>query len=81
MKIDIKHLKRIFFKNKAKVDKSNLEIIGVTMGFDGKPHLCFTGGYILWGNADKVLYPQYFQDGEYPTDPITREKLPIADKF
>jgi hypothetical protein len=55
-----------------------LEIIGVTLGWDGKPHLCFTGGKILFGDADRILYPKYFENGDWPTDPITKEKLPIA---
>jgi hypothetical protein len=57
---------------------NRFKIIGVTLGWDGKPHLCFEGGKILWGNADRILYPQYFRNGEYPTNPVTNEKLPIA---
>ncbi|HZG16938.1 MAG TPA: hypothetical protein VE710_18260 [Candidatus Bathyarchaeia archaeon] len=68
-----------FRKNKPPTEKKDkFEIIGVTIGFDLKPRLCFAGGKILYGNADQILYPQYFQDGEWPTDPVTKEKLPIA---
>jgi hypothetical protein len=55
-----------------------MKIIGVTMGWDLKPHLAFEGGYILYGNADRILYPQYFKNGEFPCDPITGESLPIV---
>lgn len=56
-----------------------MKVIGVTLGWDGQPHLCFTGGKILWGNADRILYPTYFENGDWPTDPVTKEKLPIAE--
>jgi hypothetical protein len=52
--------------------------IGVTMGWDLKPHLAFEGGYILYGNADRILYPQYFKDGDWPIDPETEKKLEIV---
>lgn len=55
-----------------------MKIIGVALGWDGKPHLCFEDGKILFGNADKILYPQYFKKGDFPTDPKTNEKLPIV---
>jgi hypothetical protein len=55
-----------------------MKIIGVTLGWDGKPHLCFEDGSILWGNADRILYPEYFRHGEFPTDPITGEPLKIV---
>ena len=55
-----------------------MKVIGVTLGWDLKPHLCFEGGFILWGDADRILYPQYFENGDFPTDPITKEKLPIV---
>ena len=52
--------------------------IGVTLGWDAKVHLCFKGGYILYGDADKILYPQYWQkDSDWPHDPITGNKLKI----
>lgn len=37
-----------------------MKVISVTLGCDLKPHLCFEGGYILFGNADRILYPEYF---------------------
>jgi hypothetical protein len=58
--------------------KKELQIIGVTLGWDLKPHLCFKGGKILWGNADRILYPEYFIEGEFPVDPVTKEKLIIV---
>ena len=36
------------------------KLIGVTLGWDGNPHLMFEGERILWGDADKKLFPQYF---------------------
>lgn len=55
-----------------------LKIRGVTLGWDGRPHLCFDNGNILFGDADKRLFPEYFKNGEWPTDPETGEKLPIT---
>lgn len=55
-----------------------MKITGVTWGYDMKPHLCFDNKYILFGNADRVLYKEYFAEGDWPIDPITKEKLPIS---
>ncbi len=51
--------------------------IGVTMGWDGDVHLAFRNGFILWGDADKTLYPEYWEAGKWPVDPETKEQLPI----
>ena len=58
-------------------------ITGVTLGWPTKPGelpvtLCFDGD-VLFGKADRIMYPQYFKDGEWPTDPVTKEKLPIHE--
>ena len=55
-----------------------LKIKGVTIGYDGEPHLCFENGQILWGNADRILFPEYFpNNSKWPIDPETKKKLPI----
>jgi hypothetical protein len=51
--------------------------IGATMSWSGTPCLCFEGGYILFGNAERILYPEYFTNGDWPTNPDTGENLPI----
>lgn len=54
-------------------------IIGVTLGWDGKPHLCFKDGRYLPTRAERLLYPSYFVKGQdWPVNPETKEKLPIA---
>jgi hypothetical protein len=55
------------------------DIIGVTLGWDLKPHLCFKGNTYLPSEAERIFYSQYFQHGDYPTDPITGEELPIVE--
>lgn len=55
--------------------------VGVEMGWDMMPHLCFADGRILFGDADKYLYPEYWKDGAWPTDPVTHEKLPEFDRY
>ncbi len=55
--------------------------IGVTLGWGGDAVLCFDGGQVLSGghSTDKLFHPEYFRDGEeWPRDPETGEKLPIA---
>lgn len=54
------------------------KIIGVTLGWDLKPHICFEGGKYYPEKAEKIFYPEYFKNGEWPTDPKTGEKLPIV---
>lgn len=54
------------------------EVVGVTLGWNGKPSLLFDDGKILFcREAELALYPEYFSSGEWPTDPITQEKLPM----
>jgi hypothetical protein len=56
-------------------------VIGVTIGFDLRPHLAFSDGTILWGDADKIFYPEYWPEDvthnkfAWPIDPETGEKL------
>lgn len=54
-----------------------MKVVGVTFGWDLKPHLCFEGGTYLYGNADKILYPEYWPNGiNWPINPKTGEELP-----
>lgn len=58
------------------------QIVGVTIGYSGKPQLCFADRKILFSSdADYLLYPEYFPDGKgtWPIDPDTKEKLPVFD--
>ena len=55
--------------------------IGVTMGWAGDVVLSFSDGKCLFGGhkTDMRFYPEYFPNGcEWPIDPATGEKLPIA---
>ena len=55
------------------------EVIGVCLGWDGNPHLCFDNKTYLPTKAERILYPSYFIDGQnWPVNPTTKEKLPIA---
>ena len=67
-----------WFRKKVVEPEDKLKIIGVTMSWSGRPCLCFVGGYILPYDVERVLYPQYFENGDWPTDPTTKEKLLIA---
>ena len=60
---------------------SETKILGVTMGYSGLPTLLFEGGTILFGDAEYVLYPEYFPNGKgtWPVDPETGEKLNIHE--
>lgn len=72
-------IKRLFRRTpKPKLDPH--KIIGVTLGWDLEPHICFETKTYLPTKAERLLYPEYFVygDGIWPTDPITKEKLPIA---
>ena len=51
----------------------------VILGWDGKPHLELDGGYYHPTKAERIFNGKYFLNGDYPTDPITKEKLPIKD--
>ena len=54
--------------------------LGVCLGWDGKPHLAFRGGKYLPSDAEKILYPEYFKEGEvWPIDPTTNQKMRIAN--
>ena len=59
-----------------KVDDPD-KIIGVTMDWGAHPCLAFAGGHIYGSHTDKILYPEYYKYGDWPTDPETGEKLPI----
>lgn len=54
------------------------KIIGVTIGWSGKPQLCFANGKVFFNaDLDKIFYPEYFINSEWPIDPLTGEKLKI----
>lgn len=55
--------------------------VGICLGWDLKPHLGFKDGKYLFGDAERVLYPEYFPNNEeWAVDPITKEKLEISRK-
>lgn len=53
-------------------------IVGVTMSWGGRPALCFKGGWILPSDIERMRFPNYFKNGDWPTHPETGEKLPIC---
>lgn len=54
-------------------------IVGVTLSWGGSPTLCFKGGWILPKDVELWRFPQYYKDGlDWPRDPVTGEKMPIA---
>jgi hypothetical protein len=53
-----------------------------TLGWDGHPTTCDENGRVLLRKAEMLFYANYYPNGtigEYPIDPITKEKLPIYD--
>lgn len=66
------------------LEKEPPHIVGVTLGFDLRPHLAFSDGTILYGNTDKIFYPEYWPENwkddkmAWPIDPKTGDRLPIA---
>ena len=55
------------------------KVIGVTMDWYGQPTLQFDNGKILYGGADRILYPEYWKGRRHwPIDPKTGENLKIA---
>lgn len=60
-----------------------MRIVGVTLGWDGRPTLLFENGRILPRDWEKLRFPEYYptgKDGEWPVDPKTGEKLKAAWK-
>lgn len=58
------------------------EIIGVTLGWNGAPRLCFGDGRIFVGSSlDLLFYPEYFPKGKnsWPINPKTGIELPIVE--
>lgn len=55
-------------------------VIGVAMGWSGKPQLCFEDDIVMISSkVDRLLFPQYFIKGQaWPVDPETKEKLPLV---
>jgi len=68
-------------ETKEKKQWERPRVVGCTLGYDMRPHLGFSDGTILWGDTDKILYPQYWPEGwkddpmTWPIDPETGEKL------
>ena len=69
----------MFFRRRKKRDAN--KIIGVCLGWDGYPHICFADGTYLPTKAERILYPEYFTEGDWPTNPVSNEKLPIAEEL
>jgi hypothetical protein len=68
------------FRKKVEQPKPVSHVInGVCLGWDAKPHISFEDGTYLPSDVERIIYPQYFENGDWPTDPITKEKLPIAE--
>ena len=56
----------------------------VTIDWGGNPITTNGDGYILPRRAEMILNKQYYPTGaigEWPCDPITREKLPIEPRM
>ena len=76
---EIIKITRIFKKKKACQEIDSNKIIGVCLGWDLKPHLCFEDRTYLPTKAERILYLEYFIEGqEWPINPETKEKLPVA---
>lgn len=69
-----------FTKKKPLPKKDPNKIVGVCLGWDFKPHICHEDGTYFPTEIERIRYPEYFVfgDGQWPVDPITKEKLPIA---
>lgn len=75
--------KMLFVKNTCKRCNGmgkldGYKIIGVTLGWDAKPHICHEDGSYFPTSYERLKYHDYFTDGDWPCDPVTKEKLPIA---
>ncbi len=58
-----------------------MKIVGATLGWDKRIHLVFDDGKILWGDADRILFPEYFRNNnDWPVDPVTGKKIEIYDE-
>ena len=44
-----------------------------TLGWDREIHILFEDNKILWGDADRILYPEYFDENGEPL----LDKLPM----
>jgi hypothetical protein len=57
------------------------KIVGVTLGWSCDPVLEFEGGKVLPGKLDRILYKEYYAQGDdWPRDPITGIKLEITER-
>ncbi len=55
--------------------------VSVTLGWDMKPALQFSDGKIYPRSIEKDWYSEYYPDGvEWPVDPDTGEKIPMAER-
>lgn len=68
----------LFKRGKRKNALKPLTILGVTMGWEFRPTLCFTDGYVLPRSVVSWQYARYFTRGDWPTDPESGEKLPMV---
>lgn len=67
-----------FKKKEVHVPDPN-KIVGVILGWDLKPHIGHEDGTYFPTSIERMKYKEYFIDGQdWPVDPITKEKLPIA---
>ena len=65
-------------KNKPAMPINTAKPEAVTIGWDGKPHLCDNAGRILFLNAERFIWPEYWGNSDdWPVDPETGERLPI----
>jgi len=58
--------------------------IYVTIDWAGDPITTKGDGYILPRKAEMIINKEYYQTGkpgEWPTDPVTGEKLPIEPNY
>ncbi len=60
------------------------KINGVTLGWDGKPTICFEvdgkEGLVLPRAAEEIIHKKYYENdhaNDWPCDPVTGEQLPI----
>jgi len=65
---------------------SNNRIVGVTLGWDGKPTIVSEidgrEGLILPREAEGIIHKEYYENdhaNDWPCNPVTGEQLPIWD--
>lgn len=54
------------------------EIVGATINWSGDVVLCFSGGTVLPGKFDRIMFPEYYRWREdWPCEQTTGEPLEI----